>query len=180
MKTEFVFLMFLALTVSTAAQVKPKPKPTPVATAIPAAKPEPTPTQKVIVEKINGDRLTGLFVTASTEKITINISNAKIDIPFSEIASIRVNESSSSTVSATTPSVAKGVLRFRAAVVTLGGNVIPVARGNFSLLTEDLRVLLAARVAEKIKAGNLMNPYMLSQSQEFDSNKAPYRHNCYN
>src|SRR5687768_13698898 len=93
---KFIVLLIVALgTAAAYGQVTKgaaKPKPAPVAVIAPAPKPKPIPTQKVVVEKMNGDRLTGLFVEASSEKITVSISDAKIDIPFSGIASIRVNE----------------------------------------------------------------------------------------
>lgn len=67
------------------------------------------------------------------------------------------------------PVEAKGILRFKAAVITRGGNVIPAARGDFWLLDRDLREILADKVSEKLKSGSLLDrstAYMLSQDHE--------------
>lgn len=50
------------------------------------------PTQKVVVEKANGDKLTGLFVSADQNSVTINISDTNIPINLSEIKVIWIGE----------------------------------------------------------------------------------------
>lgn len=146
MKTvSLVSFIFLVTVISNFAQVKktaptPKPSPSPLATL--PVKVEPVPTQKVIVEKTNGDRLTGLFVGASSERITINISEAKIDIPMSEIASIRFNEPTVPIVTAT-PAPEVTTLVVEAAIVYKTGGAQPLARANMALFDKSLTSILS-------------------------------------
>lgn len=64
--------------------VKPTPKPIPVV--------EAKPTQKVIIEKSNGDKLTGLLVKADTETLTIQISETNLPVKFIEIKAVWFGE----------------------------------------------------------------------------------------
>lgn len=66
----------------------PSPQPTPVAPVIVETK----PIQKVIVEKTNGDRFTGLLVRADTESLIVQISDANLPIRLSEIKAIWFGE----------------------------------------------------------------------------------------
>ena len=68
------------------AVVKPTPKPTPVPVV------EAPPTQKVIVEKTNGDKLTGLLVKADSETLTVQISETNLPVKFSEIKAVWFGE----------------------------------------------------------------------------------------
>lgn len=139
-----LLIIVLLTTVSITAQVKkpvakPKASPSPVAT--PAPKVEAIPTQKVIIEKTNGDRLTGLIVAASTDRITISISEAKIDIAFAEIASIKVNEPAVPVV-IPTPIPEKTSLAIEAAIVYKSGGAQPLARANMALFDQSLITIL--------------------------------------
>ena len=55
----------------------------------PIAKIKPTPAREVVVEKTNGDRITGSFVSGKTDSITIIVSGSNLQIPFNEISSLR-------------------------------------------------------------------------------------------
>lgn len=103
---------------------------------------EPVPTQMVKVEKTNGDRLTGLFVGASAEKITINISESKIDIPMSDIASIRFNDPIAPIVIAL-PVPEVTTLAVEAAIVYKTGGAQPLARANMGLFDKSLTSTLS-------------------------------------
>ncbi len=119
---------------------KPKPSPAPVSTPVPIV--EVIPTQKVVVEKINGDRLTGLFVAASTDKITVSISDAKIDIPFNEIVSLRINEPPTP-IATPAPLVEATTLAIEGAIVYKSGGAQPLARANMALFDRSLVSILA-------------------------------------
>jgi hypothetical protein len=70
-----IFILLFAFGVS--AQVKKQ-----------TVKPSTKPTQKVVVEKLNGERLTGLFVGANAETVTIRISETNLFVEFSEIKAV--------------------------------------------------------------------------------------------
>jgi len=146
MKTlSLVICIFLVTVISNSAQVKktaPKPKPLPSPSEPMPLKVEPVPTQNVIVEKTNGDRLTGLFVGASAEKITINISESRVDIPMSEIAVIRFNEPTVPIVTAT-PVPEVTTLAVEAAIVYKTGGAQPLARANMALFDKSLTSILS-------------------------------------
>lgn len=130
---------------------KPKSVPNPIAT--PAPKPEPT--QRVVVEKMNGDRLTGLFVAASTEKITVSISDAQIEIPLSEISSIRVNEAPAPVVVSQSAPVSEATtLAIEAAIVYRSGGAQPLARADMALFDMSLtNMLIEAGVSNEKNLG---------------------------
>ena len=73
-----------------------KPAPKPIAessTIVKETKNEiPAPTQKVVIEKLNGDKITGLFVSGDANLITIEISSAKVPINLNEIKAIWIGE----------------------------------------------------------------------------------------
>ncbi len=56
-----------------------------------------------------------------------------------------------------------GVLRFKVAVITRSGIVKPVPRGEFRLLDEDIKVILASQATQVLKTGDRIDktiPYM--------------------
>jgi hypothetical protein len=76
----FILIFALGISAQVRKPVKPTPKPTLVA--------EIKPVQKVVIEKINGDKLTGLFVGANTDTLTIQISETNLPVKFSEIKAV--------------------------------------------------------------------------------------------
>ena len=82
-------IIILMVAVSGFGQVK---KPTLKTTPNPTPIVKNKPTLKVVVEKTNGDRLTGLFVSANSDSVTIEFSESKIKIPFGEIAFLWFNK----------------------------------------------------------------------------------------
>lgn len=136
-------LFVLIFSFSVYAQIrKPAAKPTPVSTPAPAPAPAPVeikPTQKVVVEKTNGDRLTGLFVSGDTDSITIEVSGAKLPVKLIEITSLRFGEA----VEPPKPAVIeKSALSIEAALVYQSGDVVPIARNTFYLLDDDVVTIL--------------------------------------
>lgn len=119
-----------------------KPKPTPVAAMSSTPKQETVPTQKVIVEKTNGDRITGLFVAGSSEKITVRVSEANIDVPFAEIASLKVNDVTKP-LSIPAPPAEPTTLSIEAAVIYKTGGAQPLARAEMVLLDKSLSSILS-------------------------------------
>jgi hypothetical protein len=79
----FLTIVLLGFTTIGFGQIK---KPTTKVTPKPNSA---TPIQKVIIEKKNGDKITGLFVSGDTNSITIKISNTKVPINLNEIKAIR-------------------------------------------------------------------------------------------
>lgn len=83
-------LFILIFAFGTSAQVrkptvKPTPKPSPTADV-------KTATQKIVIEKINGDKLTGLLVKADTESLTVQISETNLPVKFTEIKAVWFGE----------------------------------------------------------------------------------------
>jgi hypothetical protein len=173
MKILSVLIVAVLSTVAAAGQIKKplaKARPTPVAAATPAPDPEPKPMQKVVVEKMNGDRLTGQFVTASTEKITIKISDAKVDVPFSEIALIRVNELPAPISAQPTPAPESTTLAIEAAIVYRSGGAQPLARADMALFDMSLtNMLIEAGVSSE---RNLGYPAIFGFMMQFPSQYA--------
>ena len=116
------------------------PKPTKIETPIIVEKTEPI--QTVIIEKMNGDRLTGLFVSGDVDSITINISGSQVKISLSEIANVNVNAKTVEK-SETENRVIKPTLSIEAALVYSYGGAQPVARTTFYLLDESAEKILA-------------------------------------
>jgi hypothetical protein len=95
MKFLLTILITLLFALSSSAQTKKtvaKPKPTPVVPTKPTVE-EAKPTQKVTIEKLNGDRLTGLFVGGDTESIIIEVSGTKLPFKITEISNLQFGES---------------------------------------------------------------------------------------
>lgn len=131
--TVVLFLLFFSFfqansQVKKKTQVNPKPK----------VETTPKPPPPVMVEKATTE--TGKFVLLKSDG-TWEYDTAPRQVP----------------VPTPTPVETKGTLRFKAAVITRGGNVIPAARGSFSLLDQDLRVILAEKAAEKLKSGKTLD-----------------------
>lgn len=143
MNFKFFFLILcLLFIVTTKAQVKKivsKPKPMPPVTTEVTIQ-DIKPTQKVIVEKKDGDRLTGLFVAGNTDSITLDISGSKIQIPLNEIVVLRFGEETKSNQNIETKKQTS--LSIEAALVYKSGDVVPVARNTFYLLDENLITII--------------------------------------
>ncbi|MDQ3747919.1 MAG: hypothetical protein M3367_02720 [Acidobacteriota bacterium] len=159
MKITISLLLILILSFSAFGQTRKtsiKPKPTPTAeTKIENTKIEPKeikPTQKVIVEKANGDRLTGLFVGGDGNSITVDISGAKVQLSLSEISAIKFGEIP--TVETKTVQ-AKTFLNFEGALIYKVGGVQPLARQEFYLLDNSAESVLANSGVSKLDGGNL-------------------------
>ncbi|HRH44674.1 MAG TPA: hypothetical protein PKY82_23760 [Pyrinomonadaceae bacterium] len=127
MKTFATILLILTFTLTLLGQNKP------------SSTLEKKATQKIVIEKINGDRLTGLFVGGNTETITIEISEAKLPIKISEVKAIwfgdvpeKVTEKSTAPVSETNN------LSVEAAIIYRSGEVVPIARTTFYLIDDDV------------------------------------------
>lgn len=89
----FIFtLLVMAFSVDaqTARTAKSEPKP-PVAEAV---KPDVRPTKKAVIEKINGDRMTGLFVSGDAESIIIEVDSTNLKVKFSDLKSLRIGDDS--------------------------------------------------------------------------------------
>lgn len=140
-----VVLAAVLLAMEVNGQVTKKPQATPK----PKVEATPKPSPPIMVEKATTE--TGKFVLLKSDG-TWEYDTTPRPAPV---------------VTPTPPPVeAKGTLRFKAAVITRGGNVIPAARGDFWLLDQDLREILADKVTEKLKSGSVLDratAYMLSQ-----------------
>src|SRR5687768_409595 len=99
---------------------------------------QPEPNVKVVVEKTNGDRLTGEFISASNTSISIEVSGTKINILLSEIALLRFNSATQSETTA----VVETSLSFEAALIYNYGGTQPVGRTSVYLLDKPLRDIL--------------------------------------
>ena len=97
------------------------------------------PSQKVVVEKTNGDRLTGLFVGGNTDSVTIEVSGANLQLKFDEIITLRFGEQPAQS---TAPTASATSLTFEAAIVYLSGGAQPLARTEFILLDKSLDDIL--------------------------------------
>jgi hypothetical protein len=94
MKTTITLLIILVFAFCAFGQVRRTPI-KPKTTTTPEAKteaPEAKPLQKVVVEKTNGDKLTGLFVSGNADSVTIEISGTKVPIGFTEIKAMWVGD----------------------------------------------------------------------------------------
>lgn len=91
MKIYLSILIILVCTICTFGQAK-KPVSRSSVAPIKSAKPETKATQKVVVEKLNGDKLTGLFASGNADSITIEISNTKIPVSFTEIKAMWIGD----------------------------------------------------------------------------------------
>jgi len=69
-----------------------KPKPTVEMVKTQPTKEDPKPTQKVVIEKLNGDKLTGLFVGGNIDSIIVDLDGSRINIKLLDIASIRFGD----------------------------------------------------------------------------------------
>lgn len=96
-----------------------------------------TAKQKVVVEKMNGDRLSGYFNGATEKSVDIELSGSVVKIPVSEISVIKFNEAPESTTGNSTK------LQFEAAVIYKIGGVQPVARAEFYLLDKSVETILS-------------------------------------
>lgn len=143
--TILLFSMVLLASSTSLAQVR-KAKPKPPVTKQTASSTDVTPEepkQKVVVEKINGDRLTGLFMSGSINSLSVLISGSKVSIPFEEIASVHFSERAPI---GSTPPIAElqtGTLAVEAAILYKMGGPQPIARVEFSLLDKSLDQILS-------------------------------------
>ena len=163
---------------------KPAPKPIsqPIIATAPTPKTDVTdpakiPSQKVVVEKSNGDRLTGLFFSGDTDSIVIEVSGAKLPIMISEINSLRFGEApaqSSATASEQSASVPESTsLSFEAALVYSYGGAQPVARADFILLNKSLTDIL--RDAGLQPERNLDYPSTFALAMQYGSTNRNYQ-----
>lgn len=90
MKQLLLLTILLCSALSFNAQRKPVAKPQPKPTATPQT--EVKPSQRVVIEKINGDKLTGLFVGGNAESISIDLDGSRINVKLPDIASIRFGD----------------------------------------------------------------------------------------
>lgn len=133
-------LLILALSCAGFGQTKKpivKPKVEPSAVAPVAAQVKPF--QQVVVEKVNGDRLTGLFVSGNVQSVIIEISGANLKIGLSEINNLRFGELKESVAQVV---IAKPSLSFEAALIYNVGGAQAVARTDFALLDKPLDDIL--------------------------------------
>lgn len=150
MKKWRIVLLILVCAVSGFAQqrkpVETKPKPAANTETKKTTADAAKPNQNVIVEKLNGDKISGLFVSADVESLSIEISGVKVPIKFSEIKLVKFNagEDSPVVVGATTPSSQpkNSTINIEAAIIYRSGQVVPVARTTFYLLDDDLITIL--------------------------------------
>lgn len=137
---------------------KPIVKPIPTPTPVEIKKVEPT--QKIVVEKINGDRLSGLFVGGDTDSVTIDISGAQVKIALSEIASLAINPKPQ--VAPPIPAVKpiETYLSIEAALVYNYGGAQPVARSTFYLLDKSAETILQEAGLQRFDSGlSYLNNY---------------------
>lgn len=137
-----LFIILLAFSIS--AQVK---KPLPKTTPVPVV--EVNATQKVIVEKTNGDKLTGEFIGGSNESITIDLDGNKITIKLSDISILRFGDVPITVETKTL----KTNLAIEAALIYNYGGVQPVASETFYLLDESAETILSNAKMQKFSSG---------------------------
>ncbi len=114
------------------------------------------PTKKATIEKTNGDRLTGLFISGDTETIVIELSGAKLTIPLVEIALIKIGEEKPQTPPPTTSETPKQTyVNFQGALIYKVGGVQPLARQEFYLLNDSAESVLADSGVSKLSNDNL-------------------------
>ena len=107
-----ILLFILVFSFSVSGQAKRKPVSTTANKPVPKVSPSPPtettveikqpvvePAQKVVILKINGDKISGFFVGGDTEKITINFSGSTITVKLSEIQSLNFNETQTTSAS---------------------------------------------------------------------------------
>jgi hypothetical protein len=153
----FIILM-LAFSVSAQVKkpvVKPIAKPTPIV----EIKAEVKPSQKVVVEKANGDRLTGLFAGGDADSIIIDLDGNKIIVKLSDISVLRFGDAPPTpTVAETKPAVPS--LNVEAAIIYRSGEVVPVARTTFYFLDDDVvTILKSAGVQPTSMTGRTYSDY---------------------
>ena len=100
------------------------------------AQSESQPKQKVTVETRGGDKVTGLFISADSKSVVVDVSGTKITLNLADIAILRFDEKAS--VEPTQPSPVPTKLSFEAAIVYRTGGAQPVARTTFTLLDDSL------------------------------------------
>ena len=89
----FVLLVFVGSSQAQKAKPQPTKKPMSVVAETPVIEiPKKTATQKVVIEKINGDRLTGLFVSGDTDSVTIDLSGVSLPLKLDEIKAMWFGE----------------------------------------------------------------------------------------
>lgn len=130
-------LFILIFTFSISAQIrKPVVKPTPAPIV------EAKPTQKVIVEKNNGDKMTGLFVGGSAEAVTIDLDGSKITIKLSDILTLRFGDTPKPIETPTEIKTVRTTLSIEAALVYSYGGAQPISRTIFYLLDKSAEDIL--------------------------------------
>jgi hypothetical protein len=161
-KAFYLSLAVIVFTCQVMTQTKrPVPKPlAPTKTDTPAAK-ESQPSAKVVVEKLNGDRLTGLFVAGTTDSVVVEVSGARLTLPFSDISVIRFSDLSAAEKSTDTPKNTApdplAQLSFEAAVVYSYGGAQPLARVNVLLFDDSVDSILRAAGLQPEKNISLMS-----------------------
>jgi hypothetical protein len=117
---------------------------------------EVKPKQKVTVELVNGDRVSGLFVSGDVKSVTLLVANSNLTFELSEMTVLRfVDETvkSSEIASANTtalpsaqpvqaPPAEETSLSFQAAIVYKMNGAQPVARAPFALLDRSVEDIL--------------------------------------
>lgn len=98
--------------------------------------------QKVVIEKSNGDRLTGNFIGATQDFVTIELSGAKIRISLSDIDSITLNNTAHKILPTPVSETTAGTLNFKVGIVYLSGGAQPVARSPVALLDKSVSDIL--------------------------------------
>lgn len=121
-KISILLLIFVVLSFSALAQSEAQPK------------------QKVIVETKGGDKVTGLFISADSQSVVVEVSGAKITLNLADVAILRFDEKASAENTQPSPNATK--LSFEAAIVYRMGGAQPVARTNFVLLDKSLDDIL--------------------------------------
>ena len=143
---------------------KPVPKPTAISN-IETKIVETKPTQKVVVEKTGGDRLTGLFVGGNEDSVTIDISGAKVKVPLSEIAVLSINPAAQAAPTFPAEKPLKTSLFIEAALVYSYGGAQPVARNTFYLVDKSAESILAEAGLRSGRAEkNLVTTYAMAST----------------
>lgn len=139
-----IFIVVLSFTVfGQTKTTKPKTTTPKEAATLSTETKEVKATQKVIVERTNGDKITGLFVSGDSESVTIEVSGTKIPMKLAEINNLRFGDETmvvnQPIPTAQTPN---NSLSIEAAIIYQSGQVMPVARTTFLLLDDDFISIL--------------------------------------
>lgn len=149
-----LLLCAVILSASSFAQGQKTATATPATPAVPAV-----PSQKVIVEKTNGDKITGYFISGKTDSVRVQVSGYPVTIMLSDIASLKFVSASS----IMQPPSDVPTIFLESAIVNSDGGTQSAARVRFYILNKSVEQILADAKVSRLSEGlSYLDSYALA------------------